>query len=89
MWTLWAPKVSTSKAAAPPDMTAHHPDQLINNCIVGRARSGWSWVCVQCGVGKVSGKSLSHMELTIHNARVHQCQTSATHVPGVPATEHM
>ncbi len=50
-----------------------HPDSVVNRCIVGRSKSGWTWVCLDCGEGAVTGKAAYFKWQVYDAARKHTC----------------
>lgn len=53
---------------------ARTPDSIVNNCIVAKSKSGWAWLCRECGRGGVTGRARSWRELAVLSAKNHVCE---------------
>ena len=59
-------------------------DRQIGSVIVARTKSGWTWLCLACGDGAISGKKASWRDLTLNQAEIHarSCPVASTRDAG-------
>lgn len=50
-----------------------NPDQLIGTCYVAKTKSGWAWLCKDCGRGGINGRGKTGRNLAELAARQHHC----------------